>query len=368
MTPTEISHGVSPDVVIVGAGISGLAAARELVARGVDTLVLEARDRVGGRLLSHAVGDEAGLDLGATWFWPGEPHVIQLIRDLDIEIFSHHIEGDAMYHQPEGSQRVDGNPIDVPSGRFVKGADSLTTTIADQLPEGTVRLGEVVTSIDGTDSDIVVSTAGAHYRAKHVVVALPPVLAVDAISFVPPLPERIVGLAAVTPVWMGATTKVVVHYAEAFWRRDGLAGSAISHFGPMRELHDMSGPDGSPAAVFGFAPADSGGETVTRADVVAQMVEIFGPEAAEPVDVIIKDWRHEPFTSPANVEQLTAYQTFGHDLYATPTMGGRLHWSSTETARQSPGHIEGAIAAAHRAATAILDDLLVSTDSTGSTS
>lgn len=351
------------DVVIVGAGISGLAAARQLVDHNLTVVVLEARDRVGGRLLS-AQAPGGGLDLGATWFWPGEAHVAELIRDLGIEVFAHHIDGDAMYHQPAGSQRIQGNPIDVPSGRFVDGADSLTTAIAERLPDGVVRLGQVVESVTTTDGGLAVATAKATWSARHVILALPPALAVHRIEFTPQLPERTHGLAKMTPVWMGATTKVVAHYSTAFWREDGLAGAAISHYGPMREIHDMSGPNGAPAAVFGFVPASSGEATVTEEAVVAQLVEIFGGQAAEPTQVIIQDWRHEPFTSPPGVEELAAYQTYGHALFAQPAMGGRLHWSSTETARQAPGHIEGAIAAAHRAVQAIVNDAVGLNDTT----
>ena len=70
-----------------------------------------------------------------------------------------------------------------------------------------------------------------------------------------------------------------------FWRERGLAGSAISHAGPMRELHDMSGPDGAPPALFGFVPG--GSAPVIVQDVVDQLVAIFGPEAAAPTDITI---------------------------------------------------------------------------------
>jgi monoamine oxidase len=46
--------------------------------------------------------------------------------------------------------------------------------------------------------------------------------------------------------------------------------------------------------------------------------------------------------------------TYAHPLYQEPAANGRLHWASTETAPVAPGHIEGAIAAAERAAAAII--------------
>ena len=57
------------DVVVIGAGISGLAVADQLIRAGISVTVLEARDRVGGRLLGSP------FDLGASWFWPRESNV-----------------------------------------------------------------------------------------------------------------------------------------------------------------------------------------------------------------------------------------------------------------------------------------------------
>ena len=193
--------------------------------------------------------------------------------------------------------------------------------------------------------------------AQHVVLALPPALAMHRIAFEPGLPERIASLAAATPVWMGAMAKVVVRYEHAFWRDIGLAGSAISHLGPMREIHDMSGPDGSPAALFGFVPLTGASPLPDDQAVVDQLTELFGPGAASPLEITIKDWRTDPDTSPPGVGALQAYQTYGHPLFQEPAWDGRLHWASTETATDAPGHIEGALAAAERAVTAIGHDL-----------
>lgn len=170
----------------------------------------------------------------------------------------------------------------------------------------------------------------------------------------PELPERVASIARTTPVWMGAVTKVIMSYPTPFWRNVGLSGSAMSHVGPLREVHDMSGPNGSPAALFGFVPASTiEAPTVTAEAVLAQLIDLFGPAAGRPDVIVIKDWRREQFTSPAEVEHLSDYQTFGHEQFQIAAMNGRLHWTSTETASTFPGHIEGALEAAERTARSI---------------
>lgn len=341
------------DVGIVGGGIAGLSVASRLLAAGVSCTVLESQDRVGGRLLSHrsAAGD---LDLGASWYWPGETRVAALIDELRIATHPHYLAGDALFHLPGKVQRIDGNPIDVVSGRFSDGAASLATELAAQLGD-TVSLDTAVHEVQHSTTGVEVGHAHGVLSCRHVVLALPPALAVHGIAFRPSLPERLHQLAKATPVWMGNVAKAVVVYPDAFWRRHGLSGAAISHVGPLRELHDMSGADGRPAALFGFAPLELRGVTPTRHDIVRQLVEMFGPEAAAPIEVVVKDWRLDRHTVPPDARPLSAMQTYADASYQEPAGEGRIHWASTETAPESPGHIEGALAAAERAVQAILN-------------
>lgn len=339
-------------------------AARRLLDAGRSVVVLEARDRPGGRLLSlpadeaHNADSAHRIDVGATWFWPNEPRVNQLVADLQVETHTQWLTGDAIYQSTESVQRLEGNPLDVPSGRFTRGADALTDALAAGLDPELLRLSEPVLAIEEEPDNLLVTTAHQAFRARHVVLGLPPALAVARIKL-NTLAERVTGLAAATPVWMGATTKTVAVFNEPFWRERGLSGSAVSHRGPIRELHDMSGPEGSPAALFGFVPGGSPStppDTLDSSKVVDQLVEMFGPDAASPTNVVVRDWRQERWTSPDGVEQFNAYQTYGHQLFTQPAMAGRLHWSSTETSTEFPGHIEGALAAADRASTAIIAD------------
>lgn len=114
-----MSHRDTHDVIVIGAGASGLTAATALHAAGLDTLCLEARDRVGGRLLSAPTPHPGrALDLGATWFWDGEERVRTLTARHGIATFAQHLAGDTLLQEATGVRRLTGNLVDAPSRRF----------------------------------------------------------------------------------------------------------------------------------------------------------------------------------------------------------------------------------------------------------
>ncbi|MFD8951959.1 flavin monoamine oxidase family protein [Streptomyces xanthophaeus] len=341
------------DVIVIGAGASGLAAATALTAAGRNVLLLEARDRTGGRLLAAPTSPGRALDLGATWFWDGEDRVRDLAARSGIETFEQHLAGDSLLQEDSGVRRLVGNLIDTPSRRFTGGAQRITDILAAALPTGTLRLDTAVSAINPHGERLAVLTPSGPLHTRHVVLAVPPALAMERISFEEALPAALARVAQATPVWMGAVAKVIAHYSAPFWRENGLSGAAFSRTGPLQEIHDMAGPGGEPAALFGFVPARAVGPGFEEA-VTAQLSQLFGPAAATPDRLHVQDWSAERWTSPSHVHELADYSLFGHRLYQHPALDGRLHWASTETATEFAGHIEGALAAGERAARSVL--------------
>jgi putrescine oxidase len=95
---TEITR----DVVIVGAGAAGTTAANELRKAGLSVAVLEARDRVGGRLWTDVI-EGATLEIGGQWVSPDQDALIETVAELGLETYSRYRDGDSVYVGPEGT-------------------------------------------------------------------------------------------------------------------------------------------------------------------------------------------------------------------------------------------------------------------------
>jgi monoamine oxidase len=81
------------DLVVVGAGLAGLAAARAAAGSGASVVVIEARDRVGGRVLNHDIGGGAVVEVGGQWIGPTQDRLAELAGKLSVETFPTFGEG-----------------------------------------------------------------------------------------------------------------------------------------------------------------------------------------------------------------------------------------------------------------------------------
>ena len=83
----------SVDVVVVGAGISGLVAARQVARSGRSVLVVEARNRVGGRVLNHRSPVGAVIESGGAFVGPTQDHIVALAKELKVPTFMEYNDG-----------------------------------------------------------------------------------------------------------------------------------------------------------------------------------------------------------------------------------------------------------------------------------
>jgi len=81
------------DVAIVGAGLAGLTAARDLMEAGRSVMVLEARDRVGGRTLNEDLGDGKVVEVGGQWIGPTQDRMAALARQMGVDTYPTYSEG-----------------------------------------------------------------------------------------------------------------------------------------------------------------------------------------------------------------------------------------------------------------------------------
>ncbi|MFT4729422.1 MAG: polyamine oxidase [Granulosicoccus sp.] len=244
-------------VIIVGAGAAGLSAARKLTADGISVTVVEARDRLGGRVWTDHRWDRA-LDLGASWIHGvtgnpltsmanaiGAPTVTtnyrsRIVRDAAGKIVSQNEYPD---------QYVDVTSIEHEYAADVDALSSAATDEGDEfdggdviLPNGyievlaplvdgyEVKLATIVTRVDIGNHEVLVSAGNTSFSADAVLITVPlGVLKSDSIQFNPPLDSE--KQSAIDRLGMGLLNKVYLKFDDVFWDADV---DIIGYIGPKR--------------------------------------------------------------------------------------------------------------------------------------
>lgn len=357
------------DVCVVGAGLTGLATVYRLQNAGLRVLVLEASSRIGGRI--HAIRDtktNAPLaDLGPSWIWPPyQKHASDWVQELGLELHPQYEQGMALLDiEPNQSPRSESMPGQHGMSRITGGPSAFIDAISGKLPTGTIHRDAAVNSVEQVDDCIAIETSNSSIQkviAKHVVIATPLRVAQEAIQFKGKLPDELEQVLSRAPTWMAAQAKAIILYNEPFWRDLGLSGRIASRLGPMVEAHDLSGKDGTPAALFGFiglpAHIRSNNAEKLEAALIDQLVRCFGPQAENYSRLHIEDWAQNPFIcTQADRDGSGAHPSQLPDVVRKPLWSNNLHFAVAETATGSPGLIDGAFESAERATNSILTEI-----------
>ena len=125
------------DVVIIGAGPSGLSAARRLRKAGRSVIVLEARDRVGGRTWTDHI-DGQMFELGGQWISPDQTALLALVDELGKETYPRYRDGDSVYIAPDGTRTVYSGEM-FPVGSRLRQRWNASSASSTNLPLGSDR-------------------------------------------------------------------------------------------------------------------------------------------------------------------------------------------------------------------------------------
>ncbi|MDO8252643.1 MAG: FAD-dependent oxidoreductase [Rhodoferax sp.] len=350
------------DVAIVGAGLCGLALARLLAARGLDVQVIEARERLGGRVRTeHCEATGQALDLGPTWFWlDTEPRITALLTELGLVSQPQHDPGDALWltdpnREPE--RRVEPGGVHVGARRIEGGAGRLVEALAAALPDGCVRTGIALRALRDRGAFIeLLLTTGHPLRARQVVLALPPRLVHEKLQFDPPLPAAVWEALAATPTWMAAQAKSVTTFAQPFWRTASHSGNAFVRHAQavLGEVFDAS--VGEAGALGGFVALNAAQRENFKRGlpllIDSQLAQLYGPEAQDG-HPFLQDWAEEPWTCSATDRANPPEPPQADPLLRQPLWAGRVFLGGSETAAHGAGHMEGALESADRIAHAV---------------
>lgn len=337
--------------IIIGAGLTGLTVAYLLKKKGIAALVLEARDRIGGRILTRYKENEPPIEMGATWLGQKHQSLNNLLNDLGIEIRAQVLGQTAIYEPISTSphQIVQLPPNTDPSFRICGGSSVLIDTLAGFLDATQIQLKQAVDSIQLEEETILINTTGNQFRAKKVISTLPPFLLAQSIDFSPVLPKEFLQIAKQTHTWMGESIKVGLSYKTPFWREGKLSGTIVSNVGPIPEMYDHSNEADTHFALKGFLNGAyfSATKEERKQIVLRQLNKYFGPIANDYLSYEEAVWRTEKYTFQPYLNSLLPHQNNGNATFRKPFFDGRFIVAGAETAPSFPGYMDGAVQSAN---------------------
>jgi monoamine oxidase len=440
------------DVVVVGAGFAGMIAARTLIRSGKKVVVLEARDRVGGRIKASKIAGRT-VDVGGMWVGPTHTKLLALIKEYGFHLIPQFTAGkqisvvDGKRFISEGEDfgfttdvqkeldaiiaeldRLSAEvPLEAPwtapradefdsmtvedwfkanvknetalkvlqfmarnlyqaesfqmsflfflfyirSGDKVEmlwgikdaaqaflveeGLHGVAKKLASELA-GSIIYDAPVRRISQTASGVVVHTERNEWTADYSIVAVPLPLSVR-IAFDPPLASSRDALAQRMP--MGSVIKWYLAYEQPFWREQGWNGLTADYSSDGIECLDVTPTAGKPGLLVGFLDAKAGLQWTTRTVderkkfVIERMTNLYGPEAARPIDYEDQNWPAEEWSRGCFEAWMGPGVMTSVGRSIREPHGG-IHWAGTETSSKWMGYVEGAIRSGERAASEVL--------------
>jgi len=329
----EANHDNDFDVVVIGAGAAGLSTARDLADAGKRVVVVEARNRLGGRMWTDRTSMSVPFELGCEYIHGETASTWDLIRKQGLK--THRSDIVISRTLPGGPWKTtdqSGLPPEYKNFRIIGGYNQVLVPLADKL---SIQLNTVVRRVEHSAAGVVVRAEQqgrpVSYRARSAVVAVPvAVLAADTIEFSPALPSakvdafKAVPQVPITKVIMEFDHRVIPHDADeiqevkveswSLWN----ASKAVPGF--SGQVFAM-GTDGDEAIRLLALP-----RARRHAEVLEVIRGIAGDRNLQPVKVAEHEWAKDPFARAAFSE----YDAPGADVIYKP-VNNTLYWAGVIT-------------------------------------
>jgi monoamine oxidase len=405
-------------LLVIGAGLSGLVAANEVQSAGHQVMVLEARERVGGRVFTVREGLRDGqyADVGAEIIYHGQTNIAALCKKQGLELTNEFSLGteapDMIFHGQrltrQASAEVAGELRDairrVPPAayetvaqwlrraRLSEPAELLLAAIAqgtpasplrvadaqelnvdlswgkgyrkirggnDRLPQRLaesldVRLNQVVRLVGWEAGTVTVESERETFRADRVLVTVPGPL-LSELGFDPPLPPNKVQ--ALLQLRYGNGARMVAQYAEREPIHAAIGLGCFTDRGPGYVMEQSMQQPGDAIVVSGMAAGDAEPALKTEEQILDEFDETLAAVVGRPLTRTfghVKNWSKDPFSRAVVRAPLGDQRRTVLPVIAAP-LDGRVFFAGEHTDdRVGPGGMEGAIKSAYRVTSEIL--------------
>lgn len=333
-------------ILIIGGGISGIYLGYRLKKEGFSIKILEANDRIGGRVYTKKVHN-TNVELGAAWLWRYNPELLKLCKNLKISLFEQSTKGDALFEAtisnlPERFQISNNQEI---SYRIIGGTATLLEKLAEGCSNEEVELSQKVLKVIEREKHLQVVTENSEFTADIVISTIPPQLLVNTVQFNPKLDKKILKVANNTHTWMKDSIKFAIVYKTPFWKEKGLSGTGFSNIGPFTEIYDHSDFENNHFAFVGFLKANLSTEKKEDREkkIKEQLFKFFGKDGKNYLSYEEKLWSKERLLNFENNQFLSPHFNNGHSIYQQKFLNDKFIIAGSETSPSYGGYMEGAI-------------------------
>lgn len=339
-------------IIIVGGGLTGLSLAYFLKKSDIQSLVLEASLRVGGRIKTITGKNNTPLELGATWFADEHEHLIDLLNELGIEKYPQFRRGTSLFHTENNKppQHFEVSKNEPPSYRVAGGTEQVIKALHEHLTSSKILVDHKVVEITKKNKEIEVTAKnGKKYLGTEVVLCMPPQLIVSNINFVPQLPQALNELMPKVQTWMANSIKFVLEYSAPFWRSNRLSGMLFSHVGIVSEMYDHTNKEENKFGFTGFLHPNAKhlSKVKRKENVLAYLQTFFGKDVLSYTYYEDEIWNKANLIGNTTIE-IQPHLNNGHPLLKNNYMNGQLYLAGTETSANYPGYMNAAIGSAKR--------------------